>query len=128
VGAPVQIPALNVAASFALVVFAGEAEANDLLTLKVAESTRGSQALTHSPTLDVRLNDDSRQLFAQWTHRHVGEVIEFLIDGQVVMRPRLQTPITGGVLQIAGPASEKIDEIAPKLVDGSSVLVVDTAN
>jgi preprotein translocase subunit SecD len=99
--------------------------AGDPLTLKVAEAERGFDR-NDNPALNIRLTENGRHLFGWWTSRHVGKIVSILIDGRVVMAPVVQTPISGGVLQISGRSADEIDAWIPKLLDGRSVLSVDS--
>ena len=80
----------------------------DPLTLRVVEA---SPAHTLHPSIFVRFDDEGRKAFAQFTTEHVGEDIEFLVAGKVLMKSRLQTPILGGALNIIGifGANEIVD-------------------
>jgi len=80
----------------------------DPLTLRVVEA---SPAHTPRPSIFVRFDDEGRKALAQFTTEHVGEDIEFLLAGKVLMKPRLQTPILGGALNIIGifGANEIVD-------------------
>lgn len=51
-------------------------------------------------TLDVIVDTDSAQRFASFTEFHVGSRTQILIEGTVVMEPRITSPITAGQIQI----------------------------
>ena len=80
----------------------------DPLTLRVVEA---SPAHTLHPSIFVRFDDEGRKALARFTTEHVGEDIEFLVAGKVLMKSRLQTPILGGALNIIGifGANEIVD-------------------
>jgi preprotein translocase subunit SecD len=100
--------------------------AGDLLGLKIIKAERGRVIGDNNDTpLNVRLDDQSGRQFAQWTSRHIGEKVDLLIDGRVVMQPRLLSPITGGSLQIRAISRDEVDALIPKLLDGRSVLSVE---
>jgi preprotein translocase subunit SecD len=98
--------------------------AADPLTLEVAGAER--RHANNQIVLDIRLSENSRRLFAAWTGRHVGKIVQVLIDGHVVSAPRLLTEITGGVLEVVGPSGDDINTWLPQLTDGRSVLSVDS--
>ena len=50
--------------------------------------------------VDIRLTDDSRRLFADFTQTNLGQMIDLRIDGKSVNKPVVREPITGGVVQI----------------------------
>jgi hypothetical protein len=99
--------------------------AGDLLTLKVDEAERGTDQ-TGKVTLNIRLSENGRHLFGWWTARHVRKIMSVSIDGRVVSAARLMSPLTGGVLGVVGPSADEIDTWIPKLLDGRSVLSVDS--
>ena len=80
----------------------------DPLTLRVVEA---SPAHTPRPSIFVRFDDEGRKALARFTTEHVGEDIEFLVAGKVLMKSRLQTPIFSGALNIIGifGANEIVD-------------------
>jgi preprotein translocase subunit SecD len=78
-----------------LVLWVTSALANPL-TLRVVEASPGHAP---GPAIIVRLDDDGRKALAQFTTEHVGEDVEFLAVGKVLMKARLQTPILSGILQ-----------------------------
>ncbi|MGF1469245.1 MAG: hypothetical protein ACFCGT_24245 [Sandaracinaceae bacterium] len=51
--------------------------------------------------LFLDFNEDGRALLAQVTERHRGERIALVVDGLVVVAPRIEEPITDGVAQLA---------------------------
>lgn len=100
--------------------------AGDWLSLKITSAARGRDLQAGDATLlDVRLDDQSSRQFAEWTTRHLGEKVDILIDGKVVMQPRLLSPIKGGSLRISSPSAGEIDALIAKLLDGRSVLSVE---
>jgi hypothetical protein len=83
----------------------------DPLTLCVVEATPG---FAPSPSIVVRLDDEGRKAFAQFTTEHVGEVVEFLLAGRVLTAPRVVEPIRNGIFPIPVGA-EEIVEVANRL-------------
>jgi hypothetical protein len=83
----------------------------DPLTLRVVEA---SPRFAPDLSIIVRLDDEGRKAFAQFTTEHVGEVVEFLLAGRVLAAPQLQTPIYGGIILISIGADE-IVEVANRI-------------
>jgi len=85
----------------------------DPLTLRVVEA---SPAHTPRPSIFVRFDDEGRKALARFTTEHVGEDIEFLVAGKVLMKSRLQTPILGGAFNIIGIfGANEIADVANRL-------------
>jgi hypothetical protein len=91
----------------------------DPLTLRVVEASPG-YTTERRPSITIRLDDEGRHTLAQFTIEHVGEDIEFLSEGRVLMKARLRTPITGGLFIIVGIFSyDEIVHLASRLaIDG----------
>lgn len=52
--------------------------------------------------ISVRLNDDDARRFTQLTRQYVNHQLALVSAGKVVAAPRVQQPISGAELQIAG--------------------------
>jgi preprotein translocase subunit SecD len=101
--------------------------AGDLLGLKVVKAERVRDARDSQVVLlDVRLDEQSTRQFAEWTSRHLDQNVDLVIDGRVVMQPRVVSPITAGSLRISGASAAEVDALIPKLLDGRSALSVST--
>jgi SecDF, P1 head subdomain len=83
----------------------------DPLTLRVVEASPGHAP---GPAIIVRLDDDGRKAFAQFTTEHVGEVVEVLLAGRVLMAARLNEPMIGGIIAIVVRADD-IVEVANRI-------------
>ncbi|MDB5527161.1 MAG: hypothetical protein JWR51_264 [Devosia sp.] len=81
------------------------------------------------PTIVVELEPDAQRTFAKLTARHLGEVLDLLIDGTVVSSPRIQTVIPGPSVVISGDftASEAAD-LARRISSGDAVVEVELAS
>jgi preprotein translocase subunit SecD len=55
-----------------------------------------------NPAVMVRLAPDAARAFALMTSRHVGESMDVIVCGQVLLSPRIMSPIEGGQIQISG--------------------------
>ena len=52
--------------------------------------------------LNLDLDDVDGEAFGDWTTAHTGERLAMVADDEVLTAPQIQSPITGGELQIAG--------------------------
>ena len=63
--------------------------------------------------MQLELTPQSRDDFAAFTGRHVGETIDLSVDGEVLMSPRLMEPIAGGMIMVSGSfAQGELEKIA----------------
>jgi len=75
--------------------------------------------------VEVRLTDDSRRLFADFTRMNLGQMIDVRIDGKSVTKPIVREPITGGIVPITiGDAGEG-RRLAARLSDRNAILEVE---
>lgn len=92
------------------------------MALTVESGTISGITTADSGILLLNLASESADAFYDFTFRHNGRIIEVLIDGEVIIAPRLQSPFYGSI-PITVPMSnmERI-EIIQKLVAGDIVL------
>jgi preprotein translocase subunit SecD len=94
------------------------------LTLEVEHATFGFDRRTGEPVVTVRLTEQAKLRFGQFTTDHVGKKIEFRVDGQSIMTPVLRTPILGGTLQIADKLdTERVRKLVERLSSGAKIEV-----
>lgn len=99
------------------------AAASLLLDVKAAKLS--ASAITGLPELEVELADDDVQRLAKFTTRHVGERVEMRIDGALVMKPMIQTPILGGTIIITGQySSSEWSGMADRLATGQTQIEI----
>ncbi|MDQ3089847.1 MAG: protein translocase subunit SecD [bacterium] len=55
-----------------------------------------------SPIVGLNFNDEGKNLFAQITRDHKGEILAIILDGSVISAPVIQAEITNGQAQITG--------------------------
>ena len=60
------------------------------------------EAGTGRPAVEVRLDGEGAQAFAQITRRYAGKRIALLLGHAMLTAPRIEEPITGGALMITG--------------------------
>jgi preprotein translocase subunit SecD len=84
--------------------------AEEIINFRVVRAEAGLMAgSTWRPLVSVFLDDIGRTRFANWTSLHVGETVQCLIDGRVISKARLLSPITGGIFQCAPEGISKED-------------------
>jgi preprotein translocase subunit SecD len=52
-------------------------------------------------TVNFVLKENGKNLFADWTSKHVGEYFAIVLDNVVISAPRINEPIPGGSVQIS---------------------------
>jgi len=76
--------------------------------------------------LRLELTPESRAAFAAFTEWHVGETVDFRIDGQTVMSVRLVEPILGGMFVVSGMyAKSELEAIARRIEAGKATIEVE---
>ncbi len=111
----------------ALMLGAGNAAAAPI-ALAIKSATMQVDEFTGQPTLLLQLEPSAQRTFAKLTTRHVGEILDLLIDGTVVSSPRIQTAIAGPSLLISGNfTASEVAELARRLSNGDAVVEVNLA-
>lgn len=95
------------------------------LRLVVADAQQAVDPISALPVVSIRLNADSARDFAMFTTVNVQTTVDFLIDDEVVLSPFIQTPLTGGLLQVRGfDTAAEASAMAKKLRSGDAHLSV----
>jgi preprotein translocase subunit SecD len=117
-----------VAGALALALGASSALAAPLgLAIKSASAEPGT--FDGQPTIVVELEPDAQRTFAKLTARHVGEILDLLIDGAVVSSPRIQTVIPGPSVVISGDfTTSEAAELARRISSGDAAVAVELAS
>ncbi len=75
--------------------------------------------------INFKLNKNGTELFRQMTTQHVGRVLYILLDGEVLLAPKVNEPITNGEGSISGMESrETAAKIAAQIQSGALPLVL----
>ena len=75
--------------------------------------------------INFKLNKSGTELFKEMTTRYVGQTLYILLDGEVLLAPRVNEPITGGEGSISGMESrEAAEKIAAQIQSGALPLVL----
>lgn len=75
--------------------------------------------------INFKLNKSGTELFKQMTTQYVGQVLYILLDGEVLLAPKVNEPITNGEGSISGMESrEAAEKIASQIQSGALPLVL----
>ncbi len=75
--------------------------------------------------INFKLNKSGTELFKDMTTKNVGRVLYILLDGQVLLAPKVNEPITTGEGSISGMESrETAEKIAAQIQSGALPLVL----
>ncbi|GAA4053218.1 SecDF P1 head subdomain-containing protein [Parerythrobacter jejuensis] len=77
-------------------------------TVLDAKVTTGSSMGMAGPNffLNIRLAEEAANIFAGMTRARVGQELPIMLDGKVLLSPRINEQILGGALQISAPREE----------------------
>ena len=64
-----------------------------------------------TPSLELDFTKDASSRFEQLTTRRSGRRLAIVIDGKVVIAPKILHPITTGLFEITGPSEKDIREM-----------------
>lgn len=77
--------------------------AEPFLTLRELKGARAEiEPATGSWVLRIDMTAEDGKVFGDWTTAHQGERVAMVAGDEVLTAPAIQSPITGGELQIAG--------------------------
>jgi protein-export SecD/SecF family membrane protein len=75
--------------------------------------------------INFKLNKNGTELFRDMTSRYVGQVLYILLDGEVLLAPKVNEPITNGEGSISGMENrEAAEKIAAQIQSGALPLVL----
>ena len=80
----------------------GAAWAGESIELHVQHVSVVTDPIANQPALKMELTAESKEAFGAFTNRHIGEVVDLKVDGEVVMSPVVREPILGGEVMING--------------------------
>ena len=103
----------------------GTSSAADIILLEVAKAEVAPDPLTQVPALTLLVQPGDSQALAKYTTHHLGAVIEFVLDDQVLAAPMLLTSINNGQLHISGTLAEReLLDMAQRLTTGKASLML----
>ena len=75
--------------------------------------------------IQFKLNKSGTELFKEMTTKHIGQILYILLDGEVILAPKVNEPITTGSGSISGMGSqEEAAKIAAQIQSGALPLVL----
>ena len=75
--------------------------------------------------INLKLNKSGTELFREMTTNYVGQILYILLDGEVLLAPRVNEPIPSGTCTISGMADqEEATKIAAQIQSGALPLVL----
>jgi preprotein translocase subunit SecD len=95
------------------------------LRLGVVSASASFDQRSGQAVVGVRLTDDSRRQFADFTVKNLGQAIDVRIDGKSVIKPVVREPITGGVLHISVDRAEDAGPLAARLTNQTAAVEVE---
>jgi preprotein translocase subunit SecD len=105
--------------------FSGYGATAGPLRLVVVSASAGIVRTSGEVVVDVRLDDNSRRLFANFTQMNLGQMIDVRIDGKSVSKPVVREPITAGVVPITIGEAGEAQRLAARLSDRTATLEVE---
>ena len=85
----------------------------------VSSATVQTQAPSQAPMIEVVLTAAGQKAFADITRRTVGKRLAIVVDGKLLVAPRIEAEIPGGRALITGAFSmREASELAGKINDG----------
>jgi preprotein translocase subunit SecD len=98
------------------------------LRLGIASASAGFVQKSGEAVVDIRLTDDGRRLFADFTQTNLGHMIDLRIDGKSVNKPVVREPTTGGVVQINVDKPGESERLAARLNNRTATLEVEAVS
>jgi preprotein translocase subunit SecD len=95
------------------------------LRLGVISASAGVYQGGGQAVVDIRLTDDSRERFADFTRKNLGQMIDVRVDGKSMIKPVVREPITGGTLQISMDRPEDAGQLAARLNNRTATVEVE---
>jgi preprotein translocase subunit SecD len=96
------------------------------IPIEVSEAAQDYDQRTGEPVVTLRMTPASAHAFAELTAKNVGRTAAMVIDGRVVSKPVIRTPILGGMAQISGHFTvEEARAIATALTSGTSKMQIE---
>jgi preprotein translocase subunit SecD len=86
----------------------------DVTSVRSAKVIR--DPITKDPQISIEFTETGKKQFSKVTRENVGRQLAVLIDGKLIMAPRIEQEISGGTAMIAGDFTrEEAKEIAEKI-------------
>jgi preprotein translocase subunit SecD len=95
------------------------------LRLDVVSASAGFDQRSGQAVVTIRLTDDSRARFADFTRINLGQPIDVRVDGKSMLKPVVREPITGGTLQISMDRQEDAGPLAARFNNRTATVEVE---
>ena len=96
------------------------------IAIEVAGAEAAYDQATGKPVVAFRMSPASARAFADLTAKNVGRAAAIIVDGHVMSKPIIRTPIIGGAGQISGDFDiEGARSMARRLSDGTAKLTIE---
>jgi preprotein translocase subunit SecD len=95
------------------------------LRLGVVSASAGVDQRSGQAVVNIRLSDDSRAHFADFTRMNLGQPIDVRVDGKSVMKPVVREPVTGGAFQIPMDRPEDAGPLVARLNNRTATVEVE---
>lgn len=74
-----------------------------MMTSSKPTSRKGARvAPLAEPAFLIEVDDDGKQGLREFTDKHIGEAVDFYINGKLVLSPMIREPIVDGRVQVCG--------------------------
>jgi preprotein translocase subunit SecD len=96
------------------------------IPIEVVQAEATYDQVTGKPLVSFRMSPGSARAFAELTLKNVGHALAIVIDGRVISKPIIRTPILGGTGQIDGNFSaEEARAMASRLAGGAAKMTME---
>jgi preprotein translocase subunit SecD len=106
------------------------AASGEPLTIEIVSAELAFDQRTGMPVITFRMNEASKQLFAELTAKNIGKKMDVRVEGQTIMSPYIREPILGGSGQITERAwtVEQAKEMAERISAGRAKVEFEIVN
>jgi preprotein translocase subunit SecD len=96
------------------------------IAVEIVSAEAAYDQATGKPVVAFRMDPASARAFAELTTTNIGRPAALIIDGQVMSKPIIRSPITGGAGQISGDFDTAgAQALARRLIDHTSKLTIE---
>jgi preprotein translocase subunit SecD len=86
----------------------------DVAGVTMSSATKGDEPRV---TLHCRVTEDGERRLVEFSTAHVGETVTIMLDGEVMARPRINAPLSGGFQIIIPRTDVGLDELIETALD-----------
>lgn len=108
-----------------LLALAGPVFAQARAVLQVMSASVDHDDQTGQPALKISLTRDGQAALAEFTGRHVDQMVDVLVDGEIVTSPWIRSPIYSDWIIVTGAFSgSELDAMAELINRGNGEVVL----